>query len=837
MNAQRKLTLTASLILMMCSCSDPKGASQLATGGTAPQPASASQDPVKTTLLETLLARRTGTESIFIADCRSEKWSESPALRAIGAELTKQKIPFKQPLFQKYTYYVNRLIPLLRQKGKVWLLYNHDLEELSTLLKREFLDRQLIEFEHRFPEGTLALVTNKFSDKGDQAYLLEAVSNRGGMTTNIVFAPDDSLMFVSSKEGVIRWNSTANPKANGTVIRMPRAKKGQEGVFSGGESGLVGLALHPDFAQNRRLFLHYNWEHADGKRSAITSEWRLDQSKGPKEVGLVDERKILVIEQTHDTHNAGCLKFGPDGFLYISIGDGHQGKVRERSPANNLRGKVLRIDVDKHDQGKEYAIPSDNPYVDDAVIPAETWAWGFRNPWRISFTPNGRLIAGDIGEDINEELTFVVKGKHHGWPYIEGAHKRFEWAVTAEQQPSLLPYDRSNGMSVIAGQVYQGKELTELNGRFVFADYLSGNIWAIDLPDDTSESLTIDDAELLLQWPLMMTTITSGPRGEIFFGTHTGEVYRLTRGKGAAIAVAVASPADPAVARSSFATDLTTTPAATSNTEQIAIGAQLFGDTRISAAGKVSCATCHVLDNYGQDGRETVAGSNGTARNTPSIFNASRQYAQFRDYRAGTVEEAAIDSLTTHMGHASKQDAIAHISGIPDYKAAFTAAFPDTDAISSEQVGQALGGFVRQLNTSSRWDRFLDGDDTALTREELVGLNEFTMAGCVTCHQYRGLGGGMQQKLGLFKLWTGPDKGRGTLQPDSGQDYMFKVPSLFNVEKTGPYYHDGSMKTLGDAVRNMAEIQLNRKLSDSQVGAIVTFLNSLTGELPADLRK
>ena len=184
------------------------------------------------------------------------------------------------------------------------------------------------------------------------------------------------------------------------------------------------------------------------------------------------------------------------------------------------------------------------------------------------------------------------------------------------------------------------------------------------------------------------------------------------------------------------------------------------------------------------------------------------------------------------MGHASQQAAITHIDGIAEYRAAFRAAFPGSDAVTPEQLAQTLGGYVRQLNTSSRWDKFLDGDDTALTREELVGLNEFLQAGCVTCHQYRGLGGGMQQKLGLFQPWTGADKGRGTLQPDSGQDYMFKVPSLFNVEKTGPYYHDGSMKTLADAVRNMAEIQLNRKLSDTQVDAITTFLGSLTGTTP-----
>jgi len=778
-------------------------------------------------LVEVLIERRKDGEPIYVADCT--KQPESAALTAIKEELRRREVAFVEPQWANYQYYLNRVIPMTRRRGRVWIVFDRSLEELTRTLTEGYLDQHSVAFRQDFGDLTLALVTNEFRDASPARYALKPVLGRSGTTSNIAFTRDGEYMFVTSKEGVFRWLSRRDGES-GEVMRMPRAGKGTAGLFSGGESGVIGLALHPAFEKNRLLYIHYNWRTADGKRAAVLSEWKADFSAGDQRVSFGDERQLLTIEQVHDNHNAGCLVFGPDGYLYIGVGDGEDGKwTIGRSPAGSLRGKVLRIDVDRREGGKGYAIPADNPFVDDDRFPPETWAWGFRNPWRLAFVPDGRLIASDIGEDVNEELTFVVKGKHHGWPYFEGAHVRNPWTLDAPLQPSLLPYGREYGMSVIAGNVYEGTQLPELVGKFVFCDYMNGHIWAFSLPG-TDETLGIEAATELVRWPLLLATITKSPDGELYFGAHTGEVLQLVRGDAAAPEHAPAAKPDYATVRGMFGTEFSAPAAPAVTPEQRAVGKMLFADKRLSADGAASCATCHPLSEFGQDGR-VVAGAAGPARNTAAVVNASRQFAQFRDYRVETVEQAVVESLTSHMGNETPAAAVARVASDPAFVAAF-----GPDGGTPENVGLAIGAYIRSLVTVSRWEQFLDGDDEALTDGELVGLGEFLDAGCITCHMYRGLGGGMPQKLGLVHSWTGPDRGRGLLDDTPGQEYFFKVPALLNVAETGPWYHDGSMKSLEAAVKHMAKAQFGRELSEPQAASIVTFLKSLSGELPKGVR-
>jgi cytochrome c peroxidase len=330
-----------------------------------------------------------------------------------------------------------------------------------------------------------------------------------------------------------------------------------------------------------------------------------------------------------------------------------------------------------------------------------------------------------------------------------------------------------------------------------------------------------------------MPTIVDDHHHRLFFGAHTGEVHRMVPADEAAAATPDApTPADPTVARSLFGVDFIGPSAGPVSDAVARLGERLFADPRLSATGQVACATCHDQDQYGQDGRKVAAGAR---RNTPSVWNSHRQFAQFRDYRVTTVEQAVDESLGVHMGFANAEQAAEKIAQISEYRDAFRTAFGDDTAPTTESVRVAIGGFLRRLVTRSRWDEFLDGDDDALTNEELIGVNEFIRAGCTTCHMYRGLGGGMPQRLGLMQPWTGEDKGRGAIDSTPGQEYFFKVPALDNVAVTGPYYHDGSMATLADAVRHMAQVQLLRTLSDAQVAAIVAFLGSLTGERPGFL--
>lgn len=833
-----------AVCIVAVACSDPKSEAPLGaaakpggSGVVATQTELAKQDPVAAgeTLIEMLVRRRQG-EAIYVAD--STKKPESDALAAIKADLKNRGIEFVEPVWANYQYYLNRVIPMTRREGRVWLVYDQKNEKLSDILQKGYLDQHKVLFEKRFDNATLVLVSNEFADDGAKLYSMESVVAKGGLTSNVVFSPDDDYVFVTSKEGIIRCVSRRDGAVS-LVMKMPRAKQGRAGVFSGGESGLIGLALHPEFASNRLLYMHYNWRDAEGNREAIVSEWLADLTGAPATVSFGNERKLLSIKQVHDNHNAGCLKFGPDGFLYIAVGDGEDGEwTKGRSPAASMRGKVLRIDVNARDEGKQYAVPSDNPFVGNAEFPPETWAWGFRNPWRMVFVPDGRLIASDIGEDVNEELTFVVKGKHHGWPYFEGLNERNPWTLDAPLQPPLVPYARKYGMSVIAGDVYEGKDLPELVGKFVFCDYMSGRVWAFELPD-TSETLDIEDLEELTRWPLLMPTITKGVDGELYFGAHTGEVLKLVRGSASAAVVAAAPAAkvEPAAARSMFGVEYVGAAGPEVSAVQVALGKRLFSDQRLSGDGSKSCATCHVLDKFGQDGVTTKAGATGPARNTPSAFNVAFQFGQFRDYRVFSVEEAVTESLTCHMGNASDESVVDRLVRDEELQAQFAAAFPGQEpSLTSASIATAVGGFLRQLKTPSRWDRFLDGDDQQLSDEELIGLGEFTLAGCTTCHMYRGLGGGMPQKLGLQIPWEGADKGHFLIDATPGQEHFFKVPNLYNVAETGPWYHDGSMKTLDQAVGNMAQIQLGRTLTDSQVKSIVLFLKALTGDQPAALR-
>lgn len=832
-----------SALLLLASCSDsatPEGGNSTGGNGSTPviEPAiPRHQDPQMMpgkNLVDELLSRREDTTRIFL--CDGTKKPQSETITKIIAQLNEKGIKFKQPTYPNYKYYLNRLVPIVRREGKVWVVHDHKLDKLTKVLNEQFFDLQRVELALQFDDATLYLVSNEFSN-ATLAYELTEVYGRDGTTTNMSFTKDGKYAFVSSKAGHIRWLAR-DGSAEGTALRMPRVKKDQDGLFSGGESGLIGMALHPEFATNRRVFIHYNWKRTDGTRSAIVSEWSVDMSKAPGEITFGNERHVFVQEQTHDNHNAGCMVFGPDGFLYIGIGDGEQGKwTIGRAPANSLRGKVLRIDVDSRAEGKQYGIPADNPFVGNDQFPPETWAWGFRNPWRLAFMPDGRLIASDIGEDVNEEITFVAKGKHHGWPYYEGLHERNKWTLgDTPLQPPLVAYGREYGMSSITGNVYDG-DLPELKGKYVFCDYLSGRVWAFKLPTDMNTTVAIEDMEELTRWPLLIPVITRTPTGNLLFGTHTGQVMELAEGTGKPTTnnENKATKADPAMVRSYFGSDFAGPEAAVNATEaQINLGKRLFKARALSAGDSNSCSSCHQLGNFGQDGKKTAPGSSGPARNTPSIFNAHRQFAQFRDYRAVSVEDAVVESLKSHMGHAGDDDAAKQLNAKPRYKKAFAEAFPESQGeVRTQDIATAIGGFIRQLGTTSRWERFLDGDDKALSDQELIGVNEFISAGCTTCHLYRGLGGGMPQKLGLSKLWTGEDKGRFTIDPTPGQEYFFKVPSMFNVAKTAPYYHDGSMVELEDAVRNMAEIQLSRELNSQQVDSIVAFLGALTGERPS----
>ena len=277
--------------------------------------------------------------------------------------------------------------------------------------------------------------------------------------------------------------------------------------------------------------------------------------------------------------------------------------------------------------------------------------------------------------------------------------------------------------------------------------------------------------------------------------------------------------------------------------EKVALGRMLFFETRVSKDGTVSCARCHLPWLYGTDGLQKPIGAEHRVnpRNAPTVLNAALQIsAHWRGDRK-SVEDQATQALVgpPSFGNPSYEAAMARIKAIAAYPPLFAKAFPkEADPVTPENWGKALGAYERTLVTPSPFDRYLAGDESALGPDAKVGLREFMQTGCITCHNGVGVGGGMYQKFGLVEdYWkaTGsptPDKGRFDVTKDPADMYVFKVPSLRNVAMTPPYFHDGSVATLTDAVRVMGRVQLGRALTDEQVARIVAFLQSLTGRLP-----
>lgn len=274
---------------------------------------------------------------------------------------------------------------------------------------------------------------------------------------------------------------------------------------------------------------------------------------------------------------------------------------------------------------------------------------------------------------------------------------------------------------------------------------------------------------------------------------------------------------------------------------QVALGHRLFFEPRLSKNHDISCNSCHELSSWGVDHKPTSEGHRGQkgARNAPTVYHAAWHVAQFWDGRAATLEEQAQGPVLNpiEMAMPDEKRVVATLSSMPEYMRSFQEAFPgQKQPVSLQNAARAIAAFERQLVTTSRFDRFLAGEEGALSAQERRGLEKFVLAGCTACHNGPGLGGGSFQKLGLVEPYpdTG-DQGRYAVTKSEEDLMKFRVPTLRNVAKTGPYFHNGSVPDLPTAVRLMGKHQLGVTLQDSEVEDLVAFLSSLTGELPASL--
>jgi cytochrome c peroxidase len=280
---------------------------------------------------------------------------------------------------------------------------------------------------------------------------------------------------------------------------------------------------------------------------------------------------------------------------------------------------------------------------------------------------------------------------------------------------------------------------------------------------------------------------------------------------------------------------------------KVKLGKVLFYDTRLSKMGNNSCNSCHNLAAYGADNEVNSTGDAGKQgdRNSPTVFNAALQNMQFWDGRAKNVEEQAGMPILNpvEMAIPHKDFLVNRLKSVKLYQDMFTTAFPgQTNPVTYENLQKAIGAFERTLLTPSKFDKYMQGNTDALTAEEKAGLGVFIASGCATCHNGVGIGGGMMQKFGLvtdYRTLSGSkinDEGREKITKNKGDKDVFKVAGLRNVAGTYPYFHNGSIASLDSAVKIMGKLQLNRNFSSQEIKEIVSFLNSLSGEISPEAR-
>ncbi|MEN8155455.1 MAG: cytochrome c peroxidase [Bacteroidota bacterium] len=282
--------------------------------------------------------------------------------------------------------------------------------------------------------------------------------------------------------------------------------------------------------------------------------------------------------------------------------------------------------------------------------------------------------------------------------------------------------------------------------------------------------------------------------------------------------------------------------------EKVKLGKVLYFDNRLSKDDVQSCNTCHDLNNFGVDNEALSEGNDGGLgdRNSPTTLNAALHFVQFWDGSEPDVEAQAGGPILNpdEMAMPSEEAVEKKLSAIDEYQELFAAAFPDEqDPVTFDNIKKAIGAFERKLIAPSKFDDYIAGDDQALSDQEKRGLQTYINSGCLTCHMGPLLGGNIYQKFGLFgDYWELTksekiDNGRFDITGNEAEKYMFKVPSLRNVEKTAPYFHDGSVNDLGESIRIMAKLGSNKDLNESEIGEITDFLKTLTGDIPAELKE
>lgn len=365
--------------------------------------------------------------------------------------------------------------------------------------------------------NVLALILAAVVTQAEPNIVLQPVTDGLNRLVSITHA-GDNRMFITQQHGVVRIY-------DGTRLLPDPFLDVRHLVTSEGEQGLLSIAFHPDYARNGLFYVNYTnlGGHTVVARYSV-------MPTDPNRANAASAVTLLTINQPFANHNGGQMQFGPDGYLYIGMGDGGSGGDPDNRAQNlgDLLGKMLRIDVNR---GSPYAIPPSNPFVGQSGARPEIWSLGLRNPWRFSFDRyTGDLWIADVGqgrwEEINYQAATNIGGDNYAWKRMEGAHcfPPGSTCNTANLVQPVIEYDHSVGCSVTGGYVYRGSRYPRLNGTYIYGDFCTGRIWG-----GTRNANGTVSVRNLLDAPFNISTFGEDANGEVYVGDYgNGVLYRIT---------------------------------------------------------------------------------------------------------------------------------------------------------------------------------------------------------------------------------------------------------------------------------------------------------------------
>ena len=363
--------------------------------------------------------------------------------------------------------------------------------------------------------------------KGDHVALERAFSQlRFNRPVYLTGAMDGSnRIFVVEQNGVVMWFDQTAEIPTSKVFLDIQDKVSRKG----NEEGLIGFAFHPDFKNNGLVYCHYSADEVrTGKRkvaSNLISQFKI--SEDPNVVDLESEKVLMQVDQPFDNHNGGAMEFGPDGFLYISFGDGgyRDDPLGNGQKLSSVHGAIIRIDVNREQGDLKYGIPADNPFVDVEGARPELYAIGLRNVWRFSFDrKTDELWAADVGQNLIEEVNIIKKGGNYGWNRFEANDdfKQETELVIDQHDKPIAFYGHEWGGSITGGVVYRGKKFPGLDGSYFYGDYMTGNMWRIR-KDENEEY----KSELVRRTGRSIASFGCDDEGEAYLVSFDGGIYRI----------------------------------------------------------------------------------------------------------------------------------------------------------------------------------------------------------------------------------------------------------------------------------------------------------------------